>query len=160
LLISLKPQKLVIFQIEENSWNLLKYTKTRYSQTSIVRGGRGVPNFKKFSAYNRGPRSKEVCPILASNYSQSNWLWFWKSNHICRLSYASFTLPHIHKCSLTLGDPRSKKDAYLIAGCSCSKLMCSILTYGTFLNSHSILGLTIHLQYTLNLKSADRQELR
>jgi hypothetical protein len=28
--------------------------------------GSGVPDFKKFSAYNRGPRSKEVYQILAS----------------------------------------------------------------------------------------------
>jgi hypothetical protein len=33
----------------------------------------GVPNFKKKSAYNRGPRSKEVYLILGSNYSQSDF---------------------------------------------------------------------------------------
>jgi hypothetical protein len=31
--------------------------------------GSGVPDFKKFSAYNRGPRSKEVDQILTSIYS-------------------------------------------------------------------------------------------
>jgi hypothetical protein len=34
--------------------------------------GSGASNFKKFSAYNGGPRSKEVYIILASNFSQSN----------------------------------------------------------------------------------------
>ena len=34
--------------------------------------GSGVPDLKKFSAYNRGPRSKEVDQILTSIYSQSS----------------------------------------------------------------------------------------
>jgi hypothetical protein len=35
--------------------------------------GSGVPNFKKISAYNRGLRSKEVYPILASNFGIQFW---------------------------------------------------------------------------------------
>jgi hypothetical protein len=94
-----------------------------------------VPDFKNFSAYNRGPRSKVVYQILASICSQSNWLKVWKANRVlrsCRLSYAS-------KIPAWLPDEQMLKP------------MCSILTYGTFLNSHSHLKLTI--QYTLTVYS-------
>ena len=51
--------------------------------------GSGVPDFKKFSAYNRGPRSKEVDQILTSIYSQSSWHRFWRANHVLKLSVVS-----------------------------------------------------------------------
>jgi hypothetical protein len=91
-----------------------------WAQTHKIVGGTNFLNKK--STYNRGLRSKEVYLILASNYSLSNWLWFWKANHvlIIRLSVVS-AMPH---CLI---------NAYLIAGFWNLKLMCSILTYGTFL---------------------------
>ena len=44
---------------------------------------------KKFSAYNRGPRSKEVDQILISIYRQSSSHRFWRANHILKLSVIS-----------------------------------------------------------------------
>jgi hypothetical protein len=51
--------------------------------------GLGVPDFRKFSAYNRGPRSKEVDQMLTSFYSKSSWHRFWRANHILELSVVS-----------------------------------------------------------------------
>ena len=99
-------------------------------------------DFKKFSANNRGPRSKEVDQILTSIYSQSSSHNFWRANHILKLSVVS-ALPQ--KMLTRLHDGWA--------------VVFNLDMYGTFLDSHSTLNLTItisthlHLQYTLKLVS-------
>jgi hypothetical protein len=102
--------------------------------------GSGVPDFKKFSAYNRGPRSKEVDQILTSIYNQSSSHRFWKPNHILKLSVVS-AMPQ--KMLTWWHDGQA--------------VVFNLDMHRIFLNSDSTLNLAItistHLQYTLKLVS-------
>jgi hypothetical protein len=93
------------------------YSNVIQSDLNSTRGSR-VPDFKKFSAYNRGPHSKEVDQILTSIYSESCWHGFWRANHILKLSAVS-TMPQ--KMLTWLHDAQA--------------VVFNLDMYGTYLNS-------------------------
>jgi hypothetical protein len=74
-----------MLEMENILWKLSSQKVNTYSQTSIVRGGRGY-QIKKKSVYNRGPRSKEV--------NQNKWHAFTATltelNFVMRITYISY----------------------------------------------------------------------
>jgi hypothetical protein len=54
---------------EKNELMILKSILTYIQSDLDTTRGSGVPDFEKFSAYNGGPRSKEVDRILAPSFT-------------------------------------------------------------------------------------------